>query len=448
MEYDNAIPENSLLLGPCRVALQENADIRIRLIDIGSPAIEKMAALPQIVLAELTANQPHPVVALRGRRRWIPNYSRAMLPESTSSTSLRDAGVYVLFGGTGEVGIAVAQALFRDKRARLVLVSRQGVSSPTDLAPLANEPTQTAHSSQIRALNELRLQGAEILVLQADVSRHESVRSVIETVLKHFGAVHGIFHLVGPTGEGVVHLLTDTKPSEVERITAAKVHGVRAIEQAISGCNPDFVVLFSSTATVLGGVGLSSYAAANAVLEAASATKQRSGCGTRWISLAWDAWLTDRYITHSPLPPALREYALDTESAIKALFEVLESGVDGPLIVSSGNLSARYRNSMRPAPRGGKEGMTSSRSERDPVRAQVSPYVAPLNKLEQAIATAWQEYLGVERVGREDKFFELGGNSLLALRIVSRLKRELGREISVISVFEGVTVRGMAELLT
>jgi hypothetical protein len=63
-------------------------------------------------------------------------------------------------------------------------------------------------------------------------------------------------------------------------------------------------------------------------------------------------------------------------------------------------------------------------------------YEAPAGGTEEALAEIWAGLLGVERVGRHDDFFQLGGNSLLATRLVFRVKREMDVELSVRDVFE------------
>ena len=63
-------------------------------------------------------------------------------------------------------------------------------------------------------------------------------------------------------------------------------------------------------------------------------------------------------------------------------------------------------------------------------------YEAPYGKTEAAVAAIWADLLGVERVGRHDDFFHLGGNSLLATRLVFRIKREMDVELKVSDVFE------------
>ena len=58
-------------------------------------------------------------------------------------------------------------------------------------------------------------------------------------------------------------------------------------------------------------------------------------------------------------------------------------------------------------------------------------YEAPQGEIEEQLAEMWQELLGVERVGRQDHFFEMGGHSLLAVRLVARVQQVLGVELPV-----------------
>ncbi len=71
-------------------------------------------------------------------------------------------------------------------------------------------------------------------------------------------------------------------------------------------------------------------------------------------------------------------------------------------------------------------------------------YREPQGALEIAVANVWCRILRVERVGRDDAFFDLGGSSLLAVESLLALGRELGRTVSVVTFFERPTVRGVA----
>ncbi len=74
-------------------------------------------------------------------------------------------------------------------------------------------------------------------------------------------------------------------------------------------------------------------------------------------------------------------------------------------------------------------------------------FVAPRGELERTVATAWQEVLGVERVGIRDNFFDLGGHSLLLVSLHEKLAERLGRELSIVDLFQHPTVESFALFL-
>jgi acyl-coenzyme A synthetase/AMP-(fatty) acid ligase/acyl carrier protein len=78
-------------------------------------------------------------------------------------------------------------------------------------------------------------------------------------------------------------------------------------------------------------------------------------------------------------------------------------------------------------------------------RPQLSQsYAVPSTDLERCIVALWRETLRIDQVGIDDRFFELGGNSLGLARIHVRLQETLGREFPISTLFEFITVRSLA----
>src|SRR5213076_2965223 len=75
-------------------------------------------------------------------------------------------------------------------------------------------------------------------------------------------------------------------------------------------------------------------------------------------------------------------------------------------------------------------------------------YVAPRTEYEVAVAAAFAEVLGVERVGASDDFFDLGGHSLLATRVASKLRDQFGISLALRVFFEVSTVETVAAALS
>ncbi|HET7233234.1 MAG TPA: amino acid adenylation domain-containing protein [Longimicrobium sp.] len=75
-------------------------------------------------------------------------------------------------------------------------------------------------------------------------------------------------------------------------------------------------------------------------------------------------------------------------------------------------------------------------------------YVAPRTVAEAVLAAIWAEVLGLERVGARDDFFACGGHSLLAVRLVSRIRQETGAEVPLHALFSAGTVEAVAVLVS
>jgi len=77
----------------------------------------------------------------------------------------------------------------------------------------------------------------------------------------------------------------------------------------------------------------------------------------------------------------------------------------------------------------------------------VREYEAPQGEVEEAVAAIWQELLKVPRVGRHDNFFEIGGHSLLAVRIMAAINAKFDLQVSIRDVFESTTIVALAKCL-
>jgi amino acid adenylation domain-containing protein len=79
--------------------------------------------------------------------------------------------------------------------------------------------------------------------------------------------------------------------------------------------------------------------------------------------------------------------------------------------------------------------------------AASQPHDQPGNEMERIVATAWQDALGVASVGINDNFFDLGAHSLTVAEVQAKLQTELGRDISILDLFQYSTVSALAKHL-
>ncbi len=83
----------------------------------------------------------------------------------------------------------------------------------------------------------------------------------------------------------------------------------------------------------------------------------------------------------------------------------------------------------------------------DPAAGKTREYLAPSNAIEESLAAACAEILGLERVGMRDNFFDLGGHSLLATRLMARLRDQYGLEVPLQMMFEAADLLDLANRL-
>ncbi len=82
-----------------------------------------------------------------------------------------------------------------------------------------------------------------------------------------------------------------------------------------------------------------------------------------------------------------------------------------------------------------------------PVLEKKAEYVAPRNDIESIITDIWKEELGLNTVGVNDNFFEVGGHSLLLTKVHSRLNKQFQRELSLIELFTHSTISSLAKYI-
>ncbi|GIX23375.1 MAG: hypothetical protein KatS3mg122_0606 [Caldimonas sp.] len=284
------MPVKATAAAVCRVISQEFRHIRCCTVDVllhpkGSPRIASLAA---DVAAELAAVPSDEVVALRVGERWLQDFAPVRLERARSSQAgLRERGVYLITGGLGGVGLALAKHLARSVQARLVLVGRTGLPPRDDWSDwIRVKGSHEATSRRIRDVMALESAGAEVMVVQADVTDLAQMRQAVKQAVARFGVLHGVLHTAGVLDDGVIQL---KDPQAAAAVLAPKVQGTLTLDAVLGDMPLDFLVLFSSISSFAGLAGQFDYAAANAFLDAFAQDRvTREGCHT--VAINWSQW--------------------------------------------------------------------------------------------------------------------------------------------------------------
>ncbi|MFC5662556.1 SDR family NAD(P)-dependent oxidoreductase [Kitasatospora misakiensis] len=290
-------PEQALLAGPCTVIPQELPDVSCRLLDVtgtdpAAPAEEAVRAVHELLLRDTEERD----LALRGRHWWVRDFDALPLPaddadDPTTPALLRDGGVYLVTGGLGGVGLALAEQLAEQfvERADAPVLALLGRSDfPAEEAwphwPAAHGE-QDPTSARIRRLDRLRERGARIVVLRADVTDEPALTAALAGLRARFGPLNGVVHAAGAPSTG---MLARRTREDADGVLAAKTLGTLLLDRLCAADPLDFFLLCSSVSAVLGGPGQSDYGAANAFLDAFAQERRRQGRPV--TSLGWGTW--------------------------------------------------------------------------------------------------------------------------------------------------------------
>jgi phthiocerol/phenolphthiocerol synthesis type-I polyketide synthase E len=434
-------PLRAAVLGPCRVLSQEYPLLACRTVDVRL-AGETAPDIVDQLLAEV-ASGAEATVAYRGRYRWIQSFDPIPPAAMADGPRLRPRGVYLVTGGLGNVGMALASYLARTVKARLVLTGRSGLPDRAEWDSLLQAAgAGDALAGRIRAVRELEEMGAEVLALRADAGDLEEMRGAMAQARERFGRVDGIIHAAGDVGPGVLRPAAQTEPGDIERQLRPKLGGAQVIDALLEGESPDFVFVTSSLSTVLGGLGYAAYSAVNCALDAFARGQHLRG-KRFWMSGAWDAW---RFQAAGERD-RLAQLAIGAVEGGETFGRILALGPRAQVVISTASLQARLDQwTKREGAEGGGD-ESGPELARGPRPQMSAVYVAPDDPVERRLAVLWGDMLGIDRVGVDDNFFELGGSSLLAIHLIGRLKKEYPVELSVATLFEASTVRTLSRVI-
>lgn len=283
------MPVKASMIGAAQVIATEYPVLKLCAIDLRLPAKRDrrdLTPLARAVIGELAgADRPAPV-ALRSGERWERAYQPTPAAIDPHAPTIRRDGVYLITGGLGGIGLAIARDL-AEKGARIALLSRTALP-PRDRWPdmLAAPDTPTATANRIRRLMTLEASGARVEIVTADAADARAMRRAVGHVRRTFGPINGVFHTAGTLDDG---LLEDRPRAAMDAVLRPKIAGTLALAEALARETPDFLLLFSSISAFAGLPGQSDYAAANAFLDA-YADARRDDPHTRVVSIGWSQW--------------------------------------------------------------------------------------------------------------------------------------------------------------
>jgi NADP-dependent 3-hydroxy acid dehydrogenase YdfG len=187
------------------------------------------------------------------------------------TAQIKPDATYLITGGLGGLGLAVASWLTQQGGRHLMLVGRSGAGN------LSPEGQQT--------LAELQAAGVEVKIAAADISQADQIAAILRQLAESMPPLRGVIHAAGVLDDGV--LLQQT-PQRIHTVIAPKAIGAWHLHRLTDGEALDFFVMFSSITAPFGSPGQGNYAAANAFLDGLA--HHRRGLGLPALSINWGPW--------------------------------------------------------------------------------------------------------------------------------------------------------------
>jgi phthiocerol/phenolphthiocerol synthesis type-I polyketide synthase E len=411
VDGDRVIPARATVLGACKVIHQESRQLTCVSIDValppaGSPGEERLIGQ---LLAEMDVPESglEPVVAYRGRQRWVRTFEPVRIPEDGASL-LRPDGAYVITDGTHAVGPSMAEALSAG--------------------------------------------GARVTVLSVDLTDPEALAGALQEAQGRFGRLDGVLHTAAPFTGGLIQLKA---PEGLEAALRPVARGAEALFEALerTGIDPGFVLLTSSTLAFSGGLGQLDIAAAGCYLDAL-AQRRMAEAGpytvvAHWDPYQWEGWLAAGTaalgVQTGQLEQELESYGTHPERSAEALRRLLATPLQRA-VVTARDLRVLIAETDAFTIEAFMAEMQKAHSDQE-ARGRTgiaTPYVEPAGDLERQVAAIWEELFGIRPIGSEDNFLELGGHSLLAIQMATQLRNAFGVDLPVTVLFEAPTVSALS----
>jgi acyl transferase domain-containing protein/acyl-CoA synthetase (AMP-forming)/AMP-acid ligase II/acyl carrier protein len=346
---------------------------------------------------------------------------------SNRSSAPRADATYLITGGHGGLGLAVARWLVEKGARHLVLVSRGGVSP---------------NGEEVAA--DLAAQGATVATIRADISNQNDVERLLSEIRNTMPPLGGVIHAAGVLDD---HLLLNLDAESFRRVLAPKVLGAWNLHSLTAELPLDFFVVFSSVASVLGSPGQANYAAANAFLDGLA--HDRRSLGLPCLSINWGPWAEVGMAARAsgfratasrvmrPLAPAQALAVLDRLFEKNAPAQAVAMSVDWTQLARSFNgqpppalLSDLLREKALPA---------AAKAARDSgPRLSMQELLAAPPACRQALLLAHVQKslaqvmaLDAPELDPEESMSNLGLDSLMALELQHSLEESFGAKLPI-----------------
>ncbi len=444
---DTVNPLKATLLSPVKVLPSEISNLTSRLIDLPEIKLtEDISSYAELIKNEIFHTSSVPIVAYRYFDRWTETYQKCTESEEIPSNIKIEQGKnYMVTGAFGGMGLNISRDIVLNQEANIIMVYRSFFPEEEDWNRYLNDEKGIEKiKNVIPVLKEMKASGRQVYLIQADISDKDEVEKLIAILKRDNIIVNGLIWAAGEVDYGGIVLKRDKK--EITNYLGSKVHGLLNFQEYMDFGKLDFISLFSSMGNVFYQMkfGQLSYNAANEFVDSyAQYLEDKYQVPT--FAINWCDWLNvgmtykvkkeqDQSKSAAEINTSIKD-AIYPEEGVRIFYHSLNN---------KANRWAVHHSSLPEALVWHDTYLKSTREDMLPSTNKTSVTLSK-NLIEQKTLSIFEDFFGKEDLQKEDDFFELGGDSLKAINLTSRLNKEFGTRLSLKDVYQYSIIQELIE---
>jgi len=396
-------------------------------------AIQDAAA----IVGLLCANTAETLLAVRNGQQLVSRLVRQTQGLARMPLKLKADASYLITGGTGGLGLVLADALIANGARQLILCGRRQEAA-----------LEAATQEKIASW---RTEGVTADVISIDVADASSMQLLVAFLKNKRATLAGVIHAAGIGG--VVTLEQQTEAT-LNAVLDSKVRGAWNLHEATKGQPLDFFVMYSSIASAWGSGGMVHYSAANQFLDTLADFRQSQGLPA--LAVNWGPWGEAGMATVDDSGAAAQKRGLSpmpADVAVDILLLLMATARTHQVVVDANWQQFRSLVEMRrPLPLLSQLGATNAAKEarsRSDLFRQMEKLDADkrLKALTAFLRGMFAQVLGIDDADQIDinaPLMEMGIDSIMALEIKKRLEDASGAEIAATLIFDYPTIAHIA----
>lgn len=430
-------PMQNAVAGLGQVIQQENPNINCRFLD----ADENTTISELINEVRESFKESYYYRAIRNGQTFIREIKSVNI-KGSKTRKLQD-GTYVITGGIGGIGLELADYIASQGKVKIFLLNRSTFPSRESWGHILKDDTDKGLCLKINKLLSIESKGGEVFLMSVDICEFKALELVFKDIRKH-GTIRGIIHAAGIPGEGFIY---KKDLEDFKKVIKPKIHGTINLCRLLEEEKLDFFLMTSALTAILPTAGQSDYTAGNSFLDAVCLDLRHHGVNA--ISINLTAWQETGMAFEYGISDDGFFKSIDPKVAVEAIGKILNSDnysvILGEADLSHIDITAGlpfYLEDTLSLPVTKVNSIPESTSLVKLSGRETGIY----SKYEKIVAKIWGEILGYTELSILDNYYDLGGDSIHAIKISSMLEKQQ-LHVSIGELFNYLTIADLAYFL-